>query len=91
MIVDTSTPIFGEPTNQVHKFLIDKSVIGFSRATLHRAFKNYNEYKIPPKEGSCDGMKVGRPPEIDKENMALLNNTLLHKNVEIIQGSSLLT
>jgi hypothetical protein len=90
MLVDMSTPIFGEPTNQVHKFLMDKHVIGFtSRATLHRVVKNYNESKILPKEG-CDGMKVGRPHKIDKENIALLNNTL-HKNVGMIQGSSLLT
>jgi hypothetical protein len=92
MLVDMSTPIFGEPTNQVHKFLMDKRVIGFtSRATLHRVVvKNYNEYKILPKEG-CDGMKVGRPHKIDKENIALLKNNTLHKNVRMIQGSSSLT
>jgi hypothetical protein len=90
MLVDMSNPIFGEPTNQVHKFLMDKHVIGFtSRATLHRVVKNYNEYKILPKEG-CDGMKVGRPHKIDKGNFTLLNNTL-HKNVGMTQGSSSLT
>jgi hypothetical protein len=89
MLVNTSTPMFGESTNLVQKFLMDKRVIGFSRATLQPAVKNYNEHKILPQEGSY-GIKVGRPTTIDKENIALLNNTL-HKNVGMIQGSSSLT
>jgi hypothetical protein len=68
---------------------MDQRVIGFSRATLHRVVKNYNEHKILPQEGYF-GIKLGRPYKIDKENIALLNNNL-HKNVGMIQGSSSLT
>jgi hypothetical protein len=57
--------------------------------TLQKAVKNYKENGILPRENS-DGMKVGRPPLIEKENIQQLNNNL-HNNVGLVGGLSSLT
>jgi hypothetical protein len=79
MLVNECSFLFGQPINLVHKYLTDKSVIGFGRTTLQKAVKKYKEKGIPPQENS-DGMKVGRPPLLEKENIQQLNDRL-HNNV----------
>jgi transposase len=86
MLVNECSFLFGQPINLVHKYLTDKSAIGFGRTTLQKAVKNYKEKGILPRKNS-DGMKVGRPPLIEKENIQQLNNRL-HNNVGLVGGSS---
>jgi transposase len=86
MQVNECSFLFGQPIYFVHKYLTDKSVIGFGRTTLQKAVKNYKEKGILPRKNS-DGMKVSRPPLIEKENIQQLNNRL-HNNVGLVGGSS---
>jgi hypothetical protein len=76
ILVNVDSPIFGKPVNIVYRSLSAKGKLACSRTTLQFHCKRYKEQRVLPRRGD-HGLKHGRPPTFDKENIPELNSNVL--------------